>query len=207
MVSSFNVVVQLNIARDLLWQLRATPVFTRFMVECGALQRMESTPAQATTASDSCMTRKQVYVPSTVQIPDVVRSIIDESLIEVTDTQVWDDEQAPYEQSFSIQPSVLAEYIKSTGKLLMHELQPDVAQDAAVERCLHVLEGECSVDIPFVGSFVEQAIISNMHEFYAGYAEVIDQFKVMLTKTYGDGSEASLRQAVQRVIAEHKSAQ
>jgi len=210
MVSSFSVEVELDIPRDLLWELRSSAFFMKFLVSNGALNRMDATPAIEVEGQGTARTRKQVYVPKTFQIPEIVKPIFDESYIEITDTQTWDDIRTPYEQGFSIQPSVMPNIVKSAGKLILLNLERDESEDSKEalreERCLHVLRGECSVAVPVIGYYVEQAIIANMHTFYNNYPSHINAMKNVLIKTYGDGSDKSLRAAVQRVLAEERRA-
>lgn len=155
---------------------------------------MDATPEEA--VDGSVKTRKQIYVPKTIEIPAMVKPVFDDSYLEVTDTQQW-DENTPYEIRYSITPGVLAEYITMNGVL---QMRPSSTKGA--EGCRQVITGTCTVDIPFVGWYVEQAIISNMQTFYEGYPEHIDAFVNMLVTTFGDGTRASMNDAFERMLKE-----
>ena len=197
MVSEFSISVHLNIPRDLLWRVRATKTFMQFLVSNGAINRMEATRAQRVAGSDSRMSRIQTYVPAEIRIPDVVKPIFDDSYLEIKDRQTW-DEEVPYEQTFDIKPGIMCEVVKSGGTLTLE------ASGNKDEICVHTLAGQCRVSIPFLGWYVEQAIIDNMKHFYKGYAKHIDDFVNMVVHKYGDGSVSSLRMAIDRLCADEK---
>lgn len=176
---------------------------------------MDATPARRVAGHRPLFTRVQTYVPATVEIPDIVKPVFDDSYIEITDTQTWDD-TTPLRQSFSIRPGVLADFVKSEGQVVMEALSDGGAvingegKDAkrgdlrGVDGCLHVLSGECRVSIPFVGWYVEQAIVANMTTFYDAYPKHVKAFVDLVVKRWGDGSVESLRDAVDRMLAEEK---
>lgn len=211
MPSSFHVEVQLPIPADVLWRLRASPPFASFLVSIGALNRMESSPARRVPGHPTLCTRTQTYVPATISIPDIVKPIFDDSVIEICDTQTWDDSSRTMEQRFEIRPSVLADLVKSHGKLVLSPASKiavgDSLEDMEQEQgsCLHVLQGECGVGIPFLGWYVEQAIIANMQTFYGQYPGHIQRFVDMVVKRWGTGDVSSLRMAVDKMLSEEKA--
>lgn len=113
------------------------------------------------------------------------------------------------EQRFEIKPSVLADLVKSQGKLVLRPAGKSVAgnKEQGLGRCAHVLQGECSVGIPFLGWYVEQAIIANMQAFYNLYPGYIQHFVDMVVKRWGNGDVHSLRMAVDKMLAEEKAAE
>ncbi len=167
-----------------------------FLVKNGALNRMDATPVE--TVKDSLKTRKQIYVPKTIEIPAMVKTVFDDTYLEVTDTQEW-DEKIPYEAKFSIMPGVLQDYITMSGVLKM---KPSATEGD--KGCIQTIEGSCQVDIPFVGWYVEQAIISNMQTFYETYPDHITAFVQMVAKTYGDGTADPLDLAFERMVKEEE---
>ena len=126
--------------------------------------------------------------------------MFDETYIEIKDIQTWDDD-IPYVQQSTIVPGIMADLVQSRAQLTLEQME---GGEKDGEGCMHKLSGECNVGIPFLGYYVEQAIIANMKEFYAGYARHIDGFVDMVVRRFGDGSMASLRMAVDRLVAEEK---
>lgn len=133
-----------------------------------------------------------------------MKTVFDDSYIEITDTQTW-DESRPLCQTFSVRPGVMSDYVKSEGELRMQETR-DVG-GGGEEGCLQLLSGQCSVSIPFVGWYVEQAIVANMTAFYEEYPKHVAAFVDMVVKRWGDGSIESLRDAVDKMLAEAKEVQ
>lgn len=195
MVSSFSVSVSLNIPHDLLWRVRASKSFMRFLVSNGALNKMDATEAQYVDASETLRTRTQTYVPAEISIPEIVRPLFDDSHIEVRDIQTW-DETAPYVQTFDIKPGIMADIVKSTGRLTLE------AYGEKGTHCMQTIAGECDVGIPLLGWYVEQAIIANMKSFYKEYGRHVDSFVSMVVQKYGDGTRGSLRKGIDRLCAD-----
>lgn len=71
--------------------------------------------------------------------------------------------------------------------------------------CLHTLTGNVTVGVPFIGYYVEQAIVANMNQFYSYYPAHVDDFISVLVNKYGDGSRASLNSAIDRMLADEKA--
>lgn len=209
MPTPFKFTVKLNISRRLLWRIRATKTFMNFLVSDGALNRMDATAAKtpSDTKSATMRTRKQTYVPANVAIPDIIKPIIDDSYIEITDCQTW-DETTPYVQESVVHPTILGDVITTTATLTM-ALDDDIDGEAEDKEqnqsCLHTLSGNVTVSIPFLGYYVEQAVVSNMKQFYSTYADHVANFVEMAVKKYGDGNSSSLPQAVDRLLAEEKT--
>lgn len=207
MPSNFDVTVRLSMSRKDLWRVRASKTFMDFLVRNGALQRMETTAPERTcsptsttarTAVDQELTRKQVYVPGNVVISEMIRSIVDDSYIEITDEQKW-SESNPFVQESQIRPSILGDIIATNATLY---LNPDEQED---DCCWHTLKGSVSVPIMFLGYYVEQAVISNMRSFYDAYPRHIDEFVAFVTHKFGDGSRASLPASIDKMLKrEHK---
>lgn len=201
MVSPFEVSVTLPIPREVLWRVRSTRTFMRFLVSNGALRRMDATPIKC--EDDRTCTCVQTYVPAKISIPDVVRTVFDDSYLEVRDFQSW-SENVPYVQGFDIRPGVLADIVTSSGKLVLGVAEPREGEKVGVEQCVHSLVGSCAVAVPMLGYFVEQAIIANMNDFYDEYVGHIDAFVQMLVQEFGDGSRDSLNSAVDNMLAHEK---
>lgn len=72
--------------------------------------------------------------------------------------------------------------------------------DIELSSCWHTVSGTVTVTVPFVGYYVEQAVISNMQQFYARYPDHIDGFVDMVINEFGDGTKASLSAAVDRLL-------
>lgn len=205
MVSAFCVEVTLPIPADVLWRVRSSRAFMGFLVSQGALNRMDATPARQVPGQRSAYTRVQTYVPADVAIPDIIKPIIDDSYIEITDTQTWDESLRPLEQSFKIRPSALGDIVKSSGRLVVRPIDSPAANKDNDHSCLHTLSGECAVTFPFIGWYAEQAIIDNMRNFYKTYPAHIADFVDMIVKRWGDGSKESLRSAVDAMLAAEKA--
>lgn len=200
MPTNFHIETFLPIPADLLWRVRVSKPFMSHLVSNGALNRMDATPARLVSGQRSIYTRVQTYVPATMEIPDIVKAVFDDSYIEITDTQTW-DEGRPLRQSFSIRPGVMSDYVRTEGEIRMQEVG-DVAGEGG--GCLQVLSGECRVSMPFLGWYVEQAIVANMRTFYEGYPGHVAAFVDMVVNRWGDGRIESLRQAVDNMLAEAK---
>lgn len=217
MPTPFKFTVKLNISRRLLWRIRATKTFMDFLVRDGALNRMDASASQtaADAKSPTMRTRKQTYVPSNVAIPDIIKPIIDDSYIEITDCQTW-DETIPYIQKSLVRPTILGDVITTTATLTMDVDSDSVTatadnvdgqdeDDENIQACLHTLSGSVNVCIPFLGYYVEQAVVSNMQQFYSTYADHVANFVEMAVKRYGDGTNSSLPHAIDQLLAEEKA--
>lgn len=198
MVVDINITTVLPIARDVLWRARSSAPFMSFLVQDGALNRMDASEENkdSDASSASARSRVQTYVPKTVEIPAVVKSFFDDTYLEVQDTQRWDDVKSPYEQSFSISPGVLAEYVRMNGVL---RLEPSPDDPTA---CVQSITGTCAVDIPLVGYYVETAIVEQMGTFYDSYPTHIANFVNVVVSQFADGNPKSLPIAFDRMLAE-----
>lgn len=206
MPSPFHVEVSLPIPADLFWSLRASRQFTSYLVTAGALNRLESSQPRLVAGDPSRYTRVQTYVPATMEIPDIIKPIIDESYIEVCDTQTWDvvagDE---LRQSFNIRTSIMADLVKTSGFLFIKAPQPlNTSAEQAHDTCHHVISGECCVSIPILGWYAEQAIISNIKNFYKDYPTFVQGFADMVMRRWGDNNSLTLRDAIERMLVEEK---
>lgn len=206
MVSSFIIECDLELPREALWKVRGTSEFMDFLVSSGALNRMSSS-AEGDGPTPGTRSRTLIYVPKTMDIPPAVRPVFDDTFLEINDTQTWDDAAKPFEQTFTIRPGVLEEYVATSGSLRL--LEADVPRDGiegtgTVKGCRHILSGECCVSIPLIGWYIEQAIIANMNTFYGDYPLRIREFKNMVLTKYGDGSEDALHAVFDRMVAEEK---
>lgn len=170
-----------------------------FLVSNGALQRMEATPVKPDFENGKQSTRRQTYVPGDIVIPEMVKSIIDESYIEIGDEQTWDDSK-PYKQHSLIRPTILGDVI-TTKALLKLEKDDD---DRGC--CWHTLSGSVSVSVLFLGYYVEQAVLTNMKSFYDNYPAHIDDFIDFVLMKFGDGTRRNLTTAIDRMLAEEKKA-
>lgn len=100
----------------------------------------------------------------------------------------------------------MPDLVKSNGVLSLEPLRATPGEEA-LDGCLHTLAGECSVSVPFIGWYAEQAIIDNMQTFYDNYPPLIADFVTMVVDRWGDGSVRSLRSAVDNMLAEEKVAE
>ncbi|CAN8061485.1 unnamed protein product [Agarophyton chilense] len=191
MVSAFRISVVLDIGREVLWKVRATRAYMRFLTSNGAIKRMEKVQGDETGESGS---RTLIYVPANVDIPEMMRSLVDDSYMEIRDTQTWDDKSRPFRQHSSIRPVMMGDVVCTTAVLSVEEVQGDA------QRCVHTIEGECCVRIPWVGYYAEQAIISNMQSFYETYNAHVRAFVGMVQSEFGDGSAASVPAAVDKLL-------
>lgn len=161
MPSEYEITKRLDIPRDLIWRVITTNsrAFMNHMVKDGALNRMDSTPVEPINEEPNQKTRKQIYVPKTVEIPAMVRSVVDESvfdILEIKDTQKWDDNK-PFELNFCINTALLGDCIRMSGTTSFGKCDDDDSR-----ACMQTIRGTCAVDIPFVGWYVEQAIIGTL---------------------------------------------
>lgn len=227
MPTPFKFTVSLDVPREFIWRIRASKTFMQFLVTNGALGRMEATaPTTPEDASSATMkTRRQTYVAGDVTIPDMIKPLLDDSYIEVSDIQTW-DEAIPYLQHSTIHPTILGDVISTTACLSLHvdkshHFRDDAhheedhvcdcptsdddtsADDLLVEHaCLHTLSGSVAVSVPFLGYFVEQAVVTNMKQFYSEYSTHVHAFFDMAMQKYGDGTRASLSSAIDRILIE-----
>lgn len=229
MPTPFEFTVSLDVPRELMWQVRASKTFMQFLVNKGALGRMEATAVttQEDAPSPTMKTRRQTYVPGDITIPDIIKPLMDDSYIEVSDKQTW-DEAVPYVQNSTIHPVILGDVICTTACLSLHVDKshqfrddddvvvddevvdcPTSDDDASVDEavvveraCLHTLTGSVAVSIPFLGYFVEQAVVTNMKQFYSEYSTHVHAFFDMAMHKYGDGTRESLPSAIERIVLE-----
>ncbi|KAK1869926.1 hypothetical protein I4F81_012391 [Pyropia yezoensis] len=134
----FRLDCRLPFPADLFWSIRATPGFMNFVVEDGLLRAMTgttSTPAADARALDGDIrTRQQTYTPARVEMPDLVRGIVGQTLFEVTDTQTWNASPgAPTVQAFRITPSFLSSLCTTAGVLSVRPAPPPGAPDLGGE--------------------------------------------------------------------------
>mmetsp|Transcript_44014 Transcript_44014/g.171830 ORF Transcript_44014/g.171830 Transcript_44014/m.171830 type:complete len:156 (+) Transcript_44014:685-1152(+) len=142
MVLEFKVVCELDFDRESYWKVKATKGFFDFLVEDKALYKME---AEAEWDDpDGSVHLKCAYIPRTVEIPDIVRALLGETILEVLDEQCWNRDVDKYRLDYKVTPTFLTENIKTTGtlSLLEHAENP--------EKCVHVVEGKTEVNLPFV---------------------------------------------------------
>eukprot|EP00177_Eucheuma_denticulatum_P003688 GFKZ01006686.1.p1 GENE.GFKZ01006686.1~~GFKZ01006686.1.p1 ORF type:complete len:211 (-),score=28.18 GFKZ01006686.1:669-1301(-) len=202
MPTAFTVECNLPIPAHILWRVRVSPTFMSHLVNTGALTRMDASASTPLSGQSSLYSRIQTYVPSQADIPDVVKGMLDDSILEVTDTQTW-DENKPGRQSFSIHPTppVLADLVKTSGELVVED-----AKEGDAGSCRHVLSGRCEVSVPMLGWYLEQTIVSNMRKFYAEYPHHIAAFVDTVVNRWGNGRKESLACAVDKMLAEEKDA-
>lgn len=212
MPSPFDIAVSLNMPRDALWRVRASRTFMQFLVSNGALNRMELTIADRPAAdSPTAKTRRLSYVPANVSIPDMLKTLVDDSYIEISDTQTWDELGHPFRQDSIIKSSILGDVLTTTATLTLYD--DDDTDDASSSEsgasdsgsCVYSLSGEVCVTIPLMGYYAEQAVIANMTDFYRTYPRHIDDFVQMAVKRYGDGTLSSLSKAVDKMMSLEKA--
>lgn len=202
MVSEYTIEKQLPISRDALWRAITSDgrAFMDHLVVDGALNRVDSTPiVKLDGGTDSEKTRQQVYVPKTMDIPAVVKPVFDDTYLEIIDTQHWDEDK-PCELKFSIATGVLGEYITMSGTTTLTPCPNDSRS------CIQTIRGKCTVDIAFLGWYIEQAICANMDTFYETYPTCIQNFVNKLINEF-DADPDDLLPALdrmERAVAEQK---
>ena len=204
MVSEYTIEKQLPICREVLWRAITSDgrAFMDHLVADGALNRVDSSPiVQIDGGTETEKTRQQVYVPKTIDIPAAVKPVFDDTYLEINDTQHWDEEK-PYELNFSIATAALGDYITMSGTTTLTECTDDPRS------CLQTIRGKCTVDIAFLGWYIEQAICANMDTFYETYPTHINSFVSKLIDKF-DGDPDDLLPALnrmERAVAEQKGA-
>ncbi|GAB0493322.1 hypothetical protein MMPV_004602 [Pyropia vietnamensis] len=249
----FRLDCRLPFPADLFWSIRATPGFMNFVVEDGLLKAMTGTastsapdpraldgvlpaaggsPAPVTAAGEQprrdIRTRQQTYTPARVEMPDLVRGIVGQTLFEVTDSQTWDaSPDAPTVQAFRITPSFLSSLCTTSGVLSVQPAAPLPGGDTSggdgggdspatpagvpavptvggtpISWCTHVVDGTARVRLVGVGVWVERAMLHNLRLFYADYPATVDRFRGWLLRRHGrpgdGGGDAALARAVWR---------
>lgn len=193
MPTQFRIESHLPIPADVLWRVRVSPTFMSHLVSTGALSRMTATPATPLPSrSSTAFRRTQIYVPINLDIPDIVKPVFDDTFLEVSDTQTF-DERIPLKQEFSVRPAIMTDLVKTEGTLELIDLGDG--------SCNHVLEGECDVMVPVLGWYVEQAVVANMNTFYKKYGTYVNMFKESLMQKFG-GEGVTLNEAVEKMLAD-----
>lgn len=209
MVSDYSFKSTLDIPREVLWRAITSDnrAFMNHLVNDGALNRMDSTKIEDLTTPNGTTNpnnnnnsagkkgRKQTYVPKTIEIPAMVKSVFDDTYLEIFDSQSW-NENKPYELDFEISTGVLGDYYTMHGHTRL-EVNPD---DKDGLSCIQTIHGTCKVEIPFVGWYVEQAILLNMGQFYDAYPGHIANFVQELIGSYeGTKQTDGLLEALERL--------
>lgn len=117
----FEVACDLPFSREDFWRIRTTPTFLRFIVTDGLLKKINAT--RIAVDEDGWSSREQSYIPTNVDCPAVVRSVVGNTLFGVTDMQRWNDEQEPFVQQFNIRPTFLSGISKTSGRLTLEPSQ------------------------------------------------------------------------------------
>jgi hypothetical protein len=241
----FRIECSLELPCAALWRVRGTRRFMRHLVAERALARMTASNTAVVRPAGpdgrpALLRRTFLYVPATIDIPDVVRSVFSDDYLELADECTWPADEAEAEassssccttttspassadtpaadgpiaaaaddwgigmqqeakdkhdeenddderhakkhlsQTFVITPGVLADYICTKGEL---SISPHPSGDPT--RCLHVLAGTCNVSLPFVGYYIEEAIVANMQAFYDNYPAHIRSMRSVLLSDY-----------------------
>ncbi|KAJ8906492.1 hypothetical protein NDN08_002985 [Rhodosorus marinus] len=178
MVLEFEVVCELDFDRESYWKVKATKAFFDFLVEDKALYKMD---AEAEWDDpDGSVHLKCAYIPRTVEIPDIVRALLGETILEVLDEQSWNRDVDKYRLDYKVTPTFLTESIKTTGtlSLLEHPENP--------EKCVHVVKGKTEVNLPFVSGFIEDTLRVNMNKFYEAYPAHVTRFRQHLVDLVGE---------------------
>eukprot|EP00189_Rhodosorus_marinus_P009828 CAMPEP_0184741834 /NCGR_PEP_ID=MMETSP0315-20130426/4836_1 /TAXON_ID=101924 /ORGANISM="Rhodosorus marinus, Strain UTEX LB 2760" /LENGTH=275 /DNA_ID=CAMNT_0027212343 /DNA_START=116 /DNA_END=943 /DNA_ORIENTATION=+ len=178
MVLEFKVECELDFDRESYWKVKATKGFFDFLVEDKALYKMD---AEAEWDDpDGNVHLKCAYIPRTVEIPDIVRALLGETILEVLDEQCWNRDVDKYRLNYKVTPTFLTENIKTSGSLtlLEHPENP--------EKCLHVVEGKTEVNLLFVSGFIEDTLRVNMEKFYEAYPAHVTRFRQHLVDLVGE---------------------
>lgn len=233
MGTSFEIAVDAPLPRRALWALRGTRRFMSALVARGALARMSGDAPRPARAAAGCrpFTRTYTYVPAEMAIPDVIKSVFNDTFLELNDACSWDDglcdndadhaagtgdeclaradganagavagmdaqasvdadcpcvvansRRRCYSQNFVITPGVLADLVTTTGDLALY---PDAGGNQ--NSCRHVLSGTVTVGIPFLGGYVEEAVVENMRTFYAKYPAALTAVAADILPEFADG--------------------
>ncbi len=113
----FTITCELPLSAQDMWRIRASAGFRRHVVEDGLLKKLDCT--SPTRDKDGYWKRTQRYIPTKVDCPNFLRSIIGDTLFDVTDEQRWNDETEPLHQRFSIRPTHLSSFCITTGSLTL----------------------------------------------------------------------------------------
>jgi len=140
MVLDFRVECVIDMDRESYWKLKGSQPFFEFLVQDNALSKMEAVDRRI--EPDGSCYLKCAYIPKTVAIPDILRGLLGETLLEVIDEQRWSSEE-PYKVDFKVTPTFLSDQIKTYGvvEILEHE-DP--------KKCVHVVQGKTEVNIYFI---------------------------------------------------------
>jgi hypothetical protein len=226
----FRIECSLELPGAALWRMRGTRRFMHHLVAERALARMSASHTtklrEGGPDGPALWRRTFQYVPTTIEIPDIVKTVFSDDYLEIADECTWAEQERPREdctrccgsddssssaspvsessaragvtngngascshhnkpghfsQSFVITPGVLADYICTKGTL---SVEPHPSGDP--KRCIHVLSGNCNVSLPFVGYYVEEAIIANMQTFYKAYPAHMLTMRDVLVKDFSD---------------------
>eukprot|EP00188_Purpureofilum_apyrenoidigerum_P005735 Plantae.Rhodophyta-Purpureofilum_apyrenoidigerum.ctg7798.p1 GENE.Plantae.Rhodophyta-Purpureofilum_apyrenoidigerum.ctg7798~~Plantae.Rhodophyta-Purpureofilum_apyrenoidigerum.ctg7798.p1 ORF type:complete len:210 (-),score=44.67 Plantae.Rhodophyta-Purpureofilum_apyrenoidigerum.ctg7798:205-834(-) len=153
--------------------MKGTQPFFDFLVEDQAMSKMEI--AEKTLDTDGNCYLKCVYIPKTVAIPDILRGILGETILEVIDEQSWSPEE-PYKINYKVTPCFLSDQIKTSGfvEIIEHE-DPN--------KCVQVVNGTTNVSIYFIGGYIEEALLDNLKKFYAAYPTHMARFRTHIEDT------------------------
>lgn len=92
MGTDFEIAVTLPLPRLALWYLRGTARFHAALVSQGALSRMMRGPVHSVVGTGaSAEASEYVYVPKEMEIPDAVKSVFNDTFLEIRDVCAWDD--------------------------------------------------------------------------------------------------------------------
>lgn len=92
MGTDFEIAVTLPLPRLALWYLRGTARFHAALVSQGALSRMMCGPVYSVAGTGaSAEASEYVYVPKEMEIPDAVKSVFNDTFLEIRDVCAWDD--------------------------------------------------------------------------------------------------------------------
>ncbi|GAB0495232.1 hypothetical protein MMPV_006531 [Pyropia vietnamensis] len=214
----FRVECTLPLPADLFWSLRDTPAFLKWIVDDHLLNSITSTPPAAHDTRPGVLTRTQSYIPATVACPDMLRPLVGSTAFAVTDHQTWSASVPPYTLDFKITPSFLTALSSTSGSLT---IVPGPAADAvatpeadaavvasptadAADVCAHIVDGTATVRVPYLGGYVEKAIVDNLQAFYALYPGCVGRFCAWLVEAYGTPADGpgvdGLRAAASRYL-------
>lgn len=205
-MGAFRVECTLPLPADLFWALRDTPAFLKWIVDDRLLNSITSTPPVPRDPSrpDALLTRTQSYIPATVACPDMLRPLVGSTAFAVTDHQTWSAAVPPYTLDFKITPSFLTALSSTAGSLSIVPGRAAAAvatpeADAAVvaaptaddaDVCAHIVDGSATVRVPYLGGYVEKAIVDNLLAFYALYPGCVGRFCAWLVGAYGVDTDA-----------------
>ena len=117
----FDIECVLPFSPSLFWRIRDTPTFFKFVINDGLLKKLTATVPQL--EDDGSLSRVQTYCPARVDCPEMIRSLIGDTMFEVSDHQRWNPTKRPNHLNFYIKPTFLSSVSKTFGELCVEQFE------------------------------------------------------------------------------------